>query len=119
MSRFKPLEGTYAGIISHGSDESVSRYNGALDGFAVTHEHETYGDPDNYTQLAEFHPDLHIVLSDAFINFDLNVLSREQRSLIKEYLKTGDGITDEVIMQLDIFLGSILEDSDEFCTKRK
>lgn len=74
-----------------------------------------------HTDIYTFHPHLHEILSLAFTEFDLNILSKSQEALIVRYLENAEDIDqgickDEELNQLDEYLGSL---TNELYNKRK
>lgn len=67
----------------------------------------------------EFHPYLHEVLSIAFTEFNLHVLSGDQEKLIREYLIAADDThainSNDLLFQLDQYLGSLTNELYHEC----
>lgn len=86
----------------------ISGYNPADTAQGILHKKEkALG-----TDLYDFHEQLHEILSIAFTEYNLHVLSKEQEKLISKYLEKSEEIdqgicTIEELNQLDQFLGGL------------
>ena len=71
----------------------------------TTHEqNKTLNSP-----IYNFHEILEEAYSIAFVNFDLNILTKQQKSLLTRYINNAENIgnADAELQQLDTFLGDL------------
>ena len=90
----------------------ASEYSGLDQKHAISHIHNKILN----TPVLKLNPKFHIILSEAFTNFDISILSKEQELLVERYCLQGDTapLTDDDLIQLDIALGAILKDECDY-----